>query len=79
ERIYLMRCVEAWSMVVPGVAFPLHKLRAMGEPTSSARYVAFKTLDAPDQMPGQKDRIIGGGLAYPYVEGLRLDEAMHPL
>ncbi|HBR5553223.1 TPA: protein-methionine-sulfoxide reductase catalytic subunit MsrP [Klebsiella pneumoniae] len=79
ERIYRMRCVEAWSMVVPWVGFPLHKLLALVEPTSSARYVAFKTLYAPDQMPGQKDRFIGGGLAYPYVEGLRLDEAMHPL
>ncbi|MCV4809300.1 molybdopterin-dependent oxidoreductase, partial [Escherichia coli] len=69
----------AWSMVVPWVGFPLHKLLALVEPTSSARYVAFKTLYAPDQMPGQKDRFIGGGLAYPYVEGLRLDEAMHPL
>ncbi len=65
-----------WS---PWVGFPLHKLLALVEPTSSARYVAFKTLYAPDQMPGQKDRFIGGGLAYPYVEGLRLDEAMHPL
>ena len=79
ERIYRMRCVEAWSMVVPWVGFPLHKLLALVEPTSNARFVAFKTLYAPDQMPGQKDRFIGGGLAYPYVEGLRLDEAMHPL
>ncbi len=61
ERIYRMRCVEAWSMVVPWVGFPLHKLLALVEPTSSARYVAFKTLYAPDQMPGQKDRFIGGG------------------
>ena len=66
-------------MVVPWVGFPLHKLLALVEPTSNARFVAFKTLYAPDQMPGQKDRFIGGGLAYPYVEGLRLDEAMHPL
>ena len=66
-------------MVVPWVGFPLHKLLALVEPTSNARYVAFKTLYAPEQMPGQKDRFIGGGLAYPYVEGLRLDEAMHPL
>jgi sulfoxide reductase catalytic subunit YedY len=74
-----MRCVEAWSMVIPWVGFPLHKLLSLVEPTSNARYVAFKTLYAPEQMPGQKDRFIGGGLAYPYVEGLRLDEAMHPL
>ena len=79
ERIYRMRCVEAWSMVVPWIGFPLHKLLSLVEPTSNARYVAFKTLYAPEQMPGQKDRFIGGGLAYPYVEGLRLDEAMHPL
>ena len=74
ERIYRMRCVEAWSMVVP-----LHKLLALAEPTSNAKYVAFETIYAPEQMPGQQDRFIGGGLKYPYVEGLRLDEAMHPL
>lgn len=79
ERIYRMRCVEAWSMVVPWIGFPLHKLLAMAEPTSQAKYVAFQTLYSPEQMPGQKDRFIGGGLNYPYVEGLRLDEAMHPL
>lgn len=79
ERIYRMRCVEAWSMVVPWIGFPLSKLLALAEPTSDARYVAFETLYDPDQMPGQKDRFIGGGLQYPYVEGLRLDEAMHPL
>ncbi|KAF1369730.1 protein-methionine-sulfoxide reductase catalytic subunit MsrP [Yokenella regensburgei] len=79
ERIYRMRCVEAWSMVVPWIGFPLHKLLALVEPTSQAKYVAFKTIFAPDQMPGQQDRFIGGGLQYPYVEGLRLDEAMHPL
>ncbi|HCL6628712.1 TPA: protein-methionine-sulfoxide reductase catalytic subunit MsrP [Citrobacter amalonaticus] len=79
ERIYRMRCVEAWSMVVPWIGFPLHKLLAHVEPTSNAKYVAFETLYAPDDMPGQKDRFIGGGLKYPYVEGLRLDEAMHPL
>lgn len=79
ERIYRMRCVEAWSMVVPWIGFPLSKLLAMVEPTSNAKYVAFETLYDPEQMPGQKDRFIGGGLKYPYVEGLRLDEAMHPL
>lgn len=79
ERIYRMRCVEAWSMVVPWIGFPLSKLLALVEPTSNAKYVAFETLYAPEQMPGQKDRFIGGGLQYPYVEGLRLDEAMHPL
>jgi sulfoxide reductase catalytic subunit YedY len=79
ERIYRMRCVEAWSMVVPWIGFPLSKLLALVEPTSQAKYVAFETLYDPEQMPGQKDRFIGGGLKYPYVEGLRLDEAMHPL
>ncbi|EOA8110361.1 protein-methionine-sulfoxide reductase catalytic subunit MsrP [Escherichia coli] len=79
ERIYRMRCVEAWSMVVPWIGFPLHKLLALAEPTSNAKYVAFDTIYAPEQMPGQQDRFIGGGLKYPYVEGLRLDEAMHPL
>ncbi|WP_455819062.1 protein-methionine-sulfoxide reductase catalytic subunit MsrP [Pseudomonas cerasi] len=79
QRIYRMRCVEAWSMVVPWIGFELGKLLKAAEPTSNARYVAFQTLYAPDQMPGQQDRFIGGGLDYPYVEGLRLDEAMHPL
>lgn len=79
ERIYRMRCVEAWSMVIPWVGFPLAKLLKQAEPTSNARYVAFQTVYAPDQMPGQKDRFIGGGLTYPYLEGLRLDEAMNPL
>lgn len=79
ERIYRMRCVEAWSMVVPWIGFPLHKLLALAEPTSNTKYVAFETIYAPEQMPGQQDRFIGGGLKYPYVEGLRLDEAMHPL
>lgn len=66
-------------MVVPWIGFELGKLLKLVEPTSNARYVAFQTLYAPDQMPGQEDRFIGGGLKYPYVEGLRLDEAMHPL
>jgi len=79
QRIYRMRCVEAWSMVVPWIGFELGKLLKAAEPTSNARYVAFQTIYAPDEMPGQKDRFIGGGLDYPYVEGLRLDEAMHPL
>ncbi|WP_158785258.1 protein-methionine-sulfoxide reductase catalytic subunit MsrP [Pantoea sp. BAV 3049] len=79
QRIYRMRCVEAWSMVVPWIGFELGKLLKSAEPTSNARYVAFQTVYAPDEMPGQKDRFIGGGINYPYVEGLRLDEAMHPL
>ena len=74
-----MRCVEAWSMVVPWIGFPLRKSLALAEPTSDAKYVAFETIYAPDRRLGQQDRFIGGGLKYPYVEGLRLDEAMHPL
>jgi len=79
ERIYRLRCVEAWSMVVPWIGFELGKLITLAEPTSQARFVAFQTLDDPQQMPGEKDLYLGGGLDYPYVEGLRLDEAMHPL
>ncbi|GGW89004.1 protein-methionine-sulfoxide reductase catalytic subunit MsrP [Alteromonas halophila] len=79
ERIYRLRCVEAWSMVLPWVGFELGKLINLAEPTGSARYVAFETLYDPDQMPGQNNRFMGGGIEYPYVEGLRLDEAMHPL
>lgn len=79
ERIYRMRCVEAWSMVIPWVGFPLSSLLALVEPNSRAKYVAFETRYAPQEMPGQDSRFIGGGLAYPYVEGLRLDEAMNPL
>ncbi|MCC2604226.1 protein-methionine-sulfoxide reductase catalytic subunit MsrP [Planctobacterium marinum] len=79
ERIYRFRCVEAWSMVIPWLGFPLHKLLNKALPTSKARYVAFETLYRPEEMPGQKSRFVGGGIDYPYVEGLRLDEAMHPL
>ncbi|WP_133471599.1 protein-methionine-sulfoxide reductase catalytic subunit MsrP [Paraglaciecola marina] len=79
ERIYRLRCVEAWSMVVPWIGFPLQKLLQKARPLSSAKYVAFETLYDPKQMPGQKSRFSGGGIDYPYVEGLRLDEASHPL
>lgn len=79
ERIYRFRCVETWSMVVPWLGFPLHKLINKAGPTSKAKYVAFETLYDPDQMPGQKSRFVGGGIDYPYVEGLRMDEALHPL
>lgn len=79
ERIYRMRCVEAWSMVIPWVGFPLRDLLLSAEPNSKAKYVAFETVYAPEQMPGQKSRFTGGGLQYPYIEGLRLDEALHPL
>ena len=75
ERVYRLRCVEAWSMVIPWLGFPLAKLLADVEPNSHARFVAFKTLHDPEQMPGQR----GGVLPWPYVEGLRLDEARHPL
>ncbi|MCZ6463385.1 MAG: protein-methionine-sulfoxide reductase catalytic subunit MsrP [Proteobacteria bacterium] len=75
ERIYRLRCVEAWSMVIPWVGFPLGDLLKRFEPTSNARYVAFETLHDPEQMPGQKRRV----LDWPYREGLRMDEAMHPL
>jgi sulfoxide reductase catalytic subunit YedY len=75
ERIYRLRCVEAWSMVIPWVGFPLGPLLKRLEPTSRAKYVAFTTLQDPEQMPGQRT----SALEWPYVEGLRLDEALHPL
>jgi len=75
ERIYRMRCVEAWSMVIPWVGFPLADLIKRAEPTSNAKYVAFTTKLDPGEMPGQKRSV----LDWPYVEGLRIDEAMHPL
>ncbi len=75
ERIYRMRCVEAWSMVIPWVGFPLAALVKRVEPTSRARYVAFQSLLDPDRLPGQRR----GVLDWPYVEGLRIDEAVHPL
>lgn len=79
ERIYRLRCVEAWSMVIPWLGFELNKLIALAKPTSKAKYVAFKTLYDPKQMPGQANKRLGGGIDYPYREGLRIDEAMHPL
>jgi len=75
ERVYRLRCVEAWSMVIPWVGFPLGPLIKQLQPTSRAKYVAFTTKLAPDEMPGQRT----GALEWPYVEGLRIDEAMHPL
>ncbi len=75
ERIYRMRCVEAWSMVIPWVGFPLGDFLKRVEPTAKAKYVAFTTLYDTEQMPGQRRNV----LDWPYVEGLRLDEAMHPL
>ncbi|WP_115718994.1 protein-methionine-sulfoxide reductase catalytic subunit MsrP [Gallaecimonas mangrovi] len=79
ERIYRMRCVEAWSMVIPWIGFELGELIKAAKPLSNAKYVAFETVYDPKQMPGQRSRFVGGGIDYPYVEGLRLDEAMHPL
>ena len=75
ERIYRLRCVEAWSMVIPWLGFPLKNLLNVVEPTSKAKYVLFETLLDPEQMPGQKSVWFD----WPYVEGLRLDEAMHDL
>jgi sulfoxide reductase catalytic subunit YedY len=75
ERIYRMRCVEAWSMVIPWQGFPLARLLEEVEPTSQAKYVRFETIYDPDQMPGQNSTTY----PWPYVEGLRLDEAMHDL
>ena len=75
ERIYRLRCVEGWSMVIPWIGFPLSALLKQVEPTSQANYVAFQTLLDPNRMPYQRT----GVLDWPYVEGLRLDEAMHPL
>lgn len=77
ERIYRLRCVEAWSMVIPWVGFPLADLLKQVEPTSKARYIRFETLKDPQSMPGQRSGF--ALIDWPYVEGLRLDEAMHPL
>ncbi|MCQ9422033.1 protein-methionine-sulfoxide reductase catalytic subunit MsrP [Pseudomonas sp. LJDD11] len=77
ERIYRMRCVEAWSMVIPWIGFPLAELLKQVEPTSKARYIRFETLKDPQSMPGQRSGF--ALIDWPYVEGLRLDEAMHPL
>jgi sulfoxide reductase catalytic subunit YedY len=75
ERIYRLRCVEGWSMVIPWIGFPLSKLLEKVEPSAQARYVALQTLFDAQRMPNQQT----GVLDWPYVEGLRLDEAMHPL
>ena len=75
ERVYRHRCVEAWSMVVPWQGFPLSDVLKRAQPLPSAKYVEFTTLLDPKQMPGQNRSV----LPWPYVEGLRLDEAMHPL
>lgn len=75
ERIYRMRCVEGWSMVIPWIGFPLAELLKRAKPNSKAKYVEFTTLYDPEQMPGQNRDV----LEWPYVEGLRMDEAMNPL
>lgn len=75
DRIYRLRCVEGWSMVIPWQGVPLSKVLEQFKPTTDAKYVAFETLYDPDQMPGQNRDV----LKWPYTEGLRLDEAMHPL
>ncbi len=75
ERVYRLRCVEAWSMVIPWVGFPLGDVLKRFEPTSNAKFVEFTTLLDPEQMPGQRRAV----LDWPYTEGLRIDEAMHPL
>lgn len=75
ERIYRLRCVEAWSMVVPWLGYPLAELIKQVQPTSSAKFIEFVSLHDPEQMPGQRQAV----LQWPYKEGLRLDEAMHPL
>lgn len=79
QRTYRFRCVEAWSMVIPWVGFPLASLLKLAGVQPSAKYVAFETLFDPEQMPGQRNRLMGGGIHYPYVEGLRIDEAMNEL
>ncbi|KNX76408.1 protein-methionine-sulfoxide reductase catalytic subunit MsrP [Pseudomonas sp. BW16M2] len=77
ERIYRLRCVEAWSMVIPWLGFPLAEVLKQVEPTSKARYIRFETLEDPKSMPGQRSGF--ALIDWPYVEGLRLDEAMNPL
>jgi methionine sulfoxide reductase catalytic subunit len=75
ERIYRLRCVEGWSMIIPWTGFPLARLLEQVQPLSNAAYVQFETLHDPQRMPGQRR----GVLEWPYVEGLRMDEALHPL
>ncbi|WP_447649077.1 protein-methionine-sulfoxide reductase catalytic subunit MsrP [Pseudomonas abietaniphila] len=77
ERIYRLRCVEAWSMVIPWIGFPIAELLKQVEPTSKAKYIRFETLQDPKVMPGQRSGF--ALIDWPYVEGLRLDEAMNPL
>ncbi len=80
ERVYALRCVEGWSMVIPWIGFPLASLLKRVEPTGQAKFVEFITLHDPEQFPGQRKSLLSfSSIDWPYVEGLRLDEAMHPL
>jgi sulfoxide reductase catalytic subunit YedY len=80
ERVYRLRCVEGWSMVIPWIGYPLASLIKRVEPTSKARFVEFTTLHDPAQFPGQRKSLFNlSSIEWPYVEGLRLDEALHPL
>ena len=80
ERVYALRCVEGWSMVIPWIGFPLASLLKRVEPTGQAKFVELTTLLDPEQFPAQKPSLLGlSGIEWPYVEGLRLDEALHPL
>jgi sulfoxide reductase catalytic subunit YedY len=80
DRVYRLRCVEGWSMIIPWIGFPLSVLLKRADPTGSAKYVEFTTLMDPEQFPAQRKGLFNwGGLDWPYTEGLRLDEALHPL
>ena len=79
ERVYRLRCVEGWSMVIPWIGYPLASLIKLAEPSSAVRFVEFTTLLDPEQFPGQRRGLFGFSLDWPYVEGLRMDEALHPL
>lgn len=79
ERVYRLRCVEGWSMVIPWIGYSLSSLINAVQPKGNAKYVEFLSLADPKQMPGVASRLVGGGLDWPYAEGLRLDEALHPL
>ena len=79
DRVYRLRCVEAWSMVIPWQGFPLKDLIKKVEPLSDAKYIEFETVYRPEEMPGQKRKTISFYVPWPYTEGLRLDEGLHPL
>ncbi len=79
ERVYRLRCVEGWSMVIPWIGYSLSSLINAVQPKGNAKYIEFLSLADPKQMPGVASRFVGGGLDWPYAEGLRMDEAMHPL